>query len=329
MWTMGSFEKTIVLVIGMPRSGTTWLGKILDCSPQSLYLHEPDSGTLSPRLPIFIEGTAGREYEEVTRAFFRSLPERAPIRAYTRRPLYKKSYHTKATWMFLNGIALAEKIFTPISRKVLPKRFRLPLGVPIVVKSVESFGRVPLFFRCIDNIKVIYIVRHPCAVRYSLIRGERMRKFKDNTPVSESKARLRQLLALNAARDRGLSLESLFRKDPSERFAYWWVIGNEKAVTECRQVSHAKIIVYEKLCHEPLKVAADVYDFLGWEFSQQVRYRFELMMGRDDDRYYSVFKDPRKTVDAWRHGLGFEESSRIQDVLSSSFLASLWNSSPT
>ena len=44
-----------VLLFGMPRSGTTWLGKIFDSHPDTLYRHEPDSrGTLNtlPMLPI-------------------------------------------------------------------------------------------------------------------------------------------------------------------------------------------------------------------------------------------------------------------------------------
>jgi hypothetical protein len=32
-----------ILVFGLPRSGTTWLGKIFDSHPETLYRHEPDS----------------------------------------------------------------------------------------------------------------------------------------------------------------------------------------------------------------------------------------------------------------------------------------------
>ena len=33
----------VTLVFGLPRSGTTWLGKIFDSHPMTLYRHEPDS----------------------------------------------------------------------------------------------------------------------------------------------------------------------------------------------------------------------------------------------------------------------------------------------
>jgi Sulfotransferase family len=33
----------LILVLGAPRSGTTWLGKIFDSHPDVLYRHEPES----------------------------------------------------------------------------------------------------------------------------------------------------------------------------------------------------------------------------------------------------------------------------------------------
>ena len=40
---------TAILVLGYPRSGTTWLAKIFDSHPDILYRHEPDE--LSPARP--------------------------------------------------------------------------------------------------------------------------------------------------------------------------------------------------------------------------------------------------------------------------------------
>src|SRR4051812_19968507 len=44
------FGAGITLILGAPRSGTSWLGKIFDSHPDVVYRHEPDSTSLGKRL---------------------------------------------------------------------------------------------------------------------------------------------------------------------------------------------------------------------------------------------------------------------------------------
>ena len=50
-------EKGTVLIFGMPRSGTTWLGKLFDSHPSTLYRHEPDSWRMLEDVPLFPSST--------------------------------------------------------------------------------------------------------------------------------------------------------------------------------------------------------------------------------------------------------------------------------
>src|SRR5690606_27189297 len=43
-----------VLMMGFPRSGTTWLGTILDSHPRVLYFHEPFSKMILPGMVSFV-----------------------------------------------------------------------------------------------------------------------------------------------------------------------------------------------------------------------------------------------------------------------------------
>lgn len=138
MSAMNGGGRLIVLVVGMPRSGTTWLGKMLDCHPTAFYLHEPDTGSLYSHLPIFIESSGNREQRDRVPAFFQSLPDKASIRSYTRLPLYKKNYHSPPTWIFIRTLALLEKLFSPLSRKVFPlDLLRVPRNAPFGGKNAR------------------------------------------------------------------------------------------------------------------------------------------------------------------------------------------------
>ncbi len=43
------------MLMGSPRSGTTWLAKIIDSHPGVLYRHEPDSVNVRPEIPFVPE----------------------------------------------------------------------------------------------------------------------------------------------------------------------------------------------------------------------------------------------------------------------------------
>jgi len=51
---MGSPGDDMILLFGMPRSGTTWVGKTFDSHPIVAYRHEPDAQfRLNPSIPLF------------------------------------------------------------------------------------------------------------------------------------------------------------------------------------------------------------------------------------------------------------------------------------
>ena len=80
----------------MPRSGTTWLGKIFDSHPAVLYRHEPDTWQRLTDVPI-VAGRASRPIHEARlQAFVESLPAMRADRVCGKRPLFPKSYATRS-----------------------------------------------------------------------------------------------------------------------------------------------------------------------------------------------------------------------------------------
>ena len=81
-----------ILLFGMPRSGTTWLGKVFDSHPRTLYRHEPDSfGTLDA-MPLFPELADAGQYQALIRDFVAALPATRSARVTGKLPLFPKDY---------------------------------------------------------------------------------------------------------------------------------------------------------------------------------------------------------------------------------------------
>jgi Sulfotransferase family len=80
-----------ILLFGMPRSGTTWLGKIFDSHPRVLYRHEPDSWRRL-EMPIIACPVEQVRYERVLREYIESMPSIRADRVCGKRPQFPKEY---------------------------------------------------------------------------------------------------------------------------------------------------------------------------------------------------------------------------------------------
>lgn len=327
MATQARRARNLFMILGMPRSGTTWIGKMLDSSPDTLYLHEPDNGSLSRSLPIFFTSQEiQKDHERRVNAFFSGLPENAPLRCVVRLPLFRKTFYEDLDWAKLKFMAYVEKVLPKLGSTLrFGQILSVPEDVPLVIKSVESFGRIPVFRKVLGGFKLLYILRHPCAVYHSIIRGESAGRFRDNNPVTRSTPRLRQLLSCERASAYDLSYEKLMSMTEAKRFAYWWVVANEEALNLCEDSPNAMVIVYEEVCGHSLREARNIYHYLGLKFSKRVEDNILLMSKKHETRYYSVFKNAGKTRDSWKSSLRKEDSEDIQRILSQSPLSRYWN----
>ena len=63
----------LTLLFGMPRSGTTWIAKIFDSHPDTLYRHEPDSGGTLNEVPFFPKTDQWEKHHRAVESFVRDL----------------------------------------------------------------------------------------------------------------------------------------------------------------------------------------------------------------------------------------------------------------
>ena len=130
----------VIFVCGVPRSGTSWVGQILDSSPQTAYRFQP---LFSWAFKDYIGPDSDKTQCE---SFFQEV------------------YNTSD--VFVLQTERKQKGVYPIFKE---KEDCPPV---LVIKMVRYHHLLPLFLDYFSNIlKVIFIVRHPCGVINSWLKN--------------------------------------------------------------------------------------------------------------------------------------------------------------
>jgi hypothetical protein len=307
----------LILLFGLPRSGTTWAGKILDSHPDTLYRHEPDSWGRLGEIPLLPEVTTTPERAEVIRAFVAQLPHMRATKVAGSLPVFPKSYRSPLMGQLHRAGVLAAKAMARLTGELpVPDltRYRKAERLVLVWKSIESLGRMGLLARTLPEARGILLVRHPCGFVASVLRGEQSRHFTSDVPASEDYGIFEVLLATSPAVRRGLTLADLRAMRPEERLAWRWVLFNEKAMEDIGGLEGYEVIRYEDLCRDPKGVTARMFDRVGLPMSDQTRAFLAESSQTNRDGYFAVYKDSARSAARWEGELDSEVARRIQEV---------------
>ncbi len=315
--------KPVVLLFGLPRCGTSWIGKIFDSHPQTLYLHEPDSWGRLNWLPLFADVTvdvAGQRRIENFVAGF-SMARETKVRAST--PIFPKAYRGSVGNRLFATSAWTAKLLAHLRGEwPLPWVGRAGRGelVQPVWKSIESLGRLPWLLAALPQARAVHLLRHPAGFVASVLRGESAGRFTAADPASEDYGLYEILATTEPARRRGLDLPTFRTMLPVERLAWRWVIYNEAALTV--GASHRCLVMpYERVCEEPGERTRQMFDFVGLPWHAQTEDFVHASTTREQSAYYSVFKDPLRAANKWRDALPVEVVTRIRAVVADTALA--------
>lgn len=320
--------RRLIMLVGQPRSGTTWLGKIFDSHPDTLYRHEPDTARrLSmPLLPAV--GDAERYREECER-FVEDMPMMRSTKASTKLPLFPKSYYSPVRFLLFRAAVLAAKSAERFVRDLPVPAFAdfdaIP-GLPVVWKSIESIGRVGVFARLLPEARFIILVRHPCGFIASMLRGETSGSFVSSTPAAEDWEIFEMLIETAPARRRGLMLADVRKAHPMERMAWRWLLPVEKALEDIEGLDNCHVVRYEDICLDPTVVTRRLFEQARLPWSGQTEAFLAASTAADDDNYYSIFKNPVRSVNKWRQQLATADIERILSVIKASGAGALYAS---
>ncbi|MFQ5347763.1 MAG: sulfotransferase [Rhodothalassiaceae bacterium] len=253
----------LILLIGSGRTGTTWIGRIFDSVPRTIYLHEPDLVVYDPSFPVVPDPDDMPALVPVADHFLDRLKRARPLKAVAARPILKKPYRSTPAHHLRVGLIYGLRgLETVIGSRVqglhipdLVARRRLA-GLATVIKSVTGLARLPIFAAARPQMPIVHVIRHPCAVAASLLRG--IRKGKMPRPRLHDRQ-----LRLPPARRRGLDRTAADRLDDLECAAWRWLIMNDWALEACPPDARVRVLRYEDMARDPVTKARGLLHWCG------------------------------------------------------------------
>lgn len=322
----------VILLVGSPRSGTTWLAKIFDSHRNVLYRHEPDSVLKSPGLPFVPESNELTEWTDQATSYLDKLLQVRSSKSAGSSPMFRKDYRGIVREYGRRGYINALKAMeSAASRTDWKPSLDIPDWIPerkaknlvYAIKSVDSLTRTRLFSEARPDAKIVHIIRHPCAFVASELRGEKLKLMQIDTFIDA------QVRMVQATR-RGLNAAQLESMSREAQLASLWMLQNEKVIEEMQDRRNYKIVVYEDLCESPLETAKELFEFCDLDWDNQTEQFIGLSLGHDSsaggERYFQVVRDPLQAAFKWKKELSEQQISNILSAVRESLPGQLYAS---
>jgi hypothetical protein len=308
-----------ILILGAPRSGTTWLAKIIDSHPDVLYRHEPDAtvpppaaltpDALPPLLARWAAGTSGRTV--------------------TKRPYFRKSWQPGWARILhtLLGTAVSAAAHLPPPLKALAGLSIPDLatrGVPrLAIKSIGWAEGAAVLARTLPESRTIFILRHPCGQVASVMRGNRQRRFELKTQGTDMP--FDEAGAIRFAAAHGTAAAAFQALPDAAKYAWSWRAFNEPTYAALAAQPNVHVVLYEALCTESVTLTGRILRFARLDWNRQTEdFVARSIAHRGDAGYYAVFRDAVATAEAWRTTMPPADQAAVRSVVSASPLVRFW-----
>lgn len=306
----------MILLFGMPRSGTTWVGKVFDSHPDVHYRHEPDTHLLLNEIvPMLPELDDAERYAAGLREYCETQLAVCSSKICGNGKLFPKNYASNwASWVQRVRISLNRNL-ERVSGKKRYWHVAIPDGSErLAWKSIESLGRLGVLLEAIPSCHAIVIMRNPCGHIASVLRGEARGKFL-TTRAADDFDLFRMLLNTEYGLKTGLTVEELKTLPEEQRLAWRWVLFYQKALDDTRNHDTCAAVRYEDLCRAPMTGYRQLFEFANLGWNDQTEQFVSASSTSESDSYYTVYRDPLKTAMKWQTELSDAQMRSIHSVI--------------
>ena len=307
----------LTIILGAPRSGTTWLGKVFDSHSRVFYRHEPDLLGGHEPLPDICSAPLTRRDMLIVRHFMERMMDERNLKASCSLPVFRKQHDSG----FSHSLRTAAVLMLKAAGQIVPRRHHKRLALPccldqprdrgshVVMKSVTSLGRANLLFHALPEARFIFIIRNALGQVASRLQGMRLGKMPDHITNPA-------MLALPAAVCLGLTPDHFRTLPLAEQLAWEWALMNEKTHTDIAASPRTRIIRHTDLVTHPIARIQELMTFAGLAWEEGVEtfiQKSTQFKGRES--YFQVMRDSRAITGKWRHALTPDERRQIQSVM--------------
>lgn len=260
-------------------------------------------------------------YAEAARDYLETLRHVKASKSAGQRPIFEKSYRSNLRRQgFLAGLYLVKAV-----EKACGSRLSTPLNVPDFIdtkragnivhlmKSVNSPWRTRLFSEAMPGLRILHIMRHPCAVINSCLRG-----IEKN--LMSATVYLRQPFEAGMAEGYPFTLEELETASYEERAAFSWMICNQRIYDDLRGREAYRPVIYEDLCRDLEPATRDIFAFADLSWNAQTQHFLAELEASEPNQggYFNVVRSPASALDKWREQLSAEQVARIERIVAHS-----------
>ena len=300
-------ERNTVVLVGSGRSGTTWLGSILDTYERADYYYEiskyPELSFDSPNLlqakypfsywwknsPVWVQ-----EWEH---KILLKLHERGKLNSIVDRSLrIRNRFRPKNSIKDVNLF----KIVTPF-------KFALEYG--------------DLLRKHNDRLKVVHIIRNPFA---QLVSQKKMMFGKQEPPPHAFQNSIERIM-VEARFSRYHSLAKECRNGSwAEKCAFLWWVGNQTLMDEPESLQVT--VLFEDLALQTLEETERIFSFLGWQMPRETVHHINDTIDNNESEngQHSIRKDPSVVLGRWKKDIEEDDYLRVSRLLTDCPLMSLW-----